>query len=904
MADGEEDFSSLPLEERFANKSWKVRKEAYGSAKTVFENTADESDPAFVPFLRDPDLWKGVVTDSHVAAQADGLAAYCAFLKFGGTQACTRSRGFTIGPIAEKCLPAPKAKPGALEAILLFVKFDKADPVFEALVPQLTHKLPKMVAATFSAFTAIHHNYGCKTVDPKQTLKTLPTGFAHADKNVRVEVQNLAVELYRWLGEAIKSFFWAGLKPTQQADLEKLFEKVKQEPPPQQIMFTAAQEYAMASASPAAEDGGEAADTGFDDEGDEEEVDGYNLADPVDVMSKIPKDFQDQMASKKWQERVEALEALHKAIDVFRIKPGPFDDIVQTLAANVGNVNIKVMTGAANCISKLASGLRGGFLAKYRGEVMRPLFSRLKEVGEKAKPVFLALQAVFETATLSDCLETTLEFLKDKNPRIKQGTSDFLVHCLEKTKTVPSKAEQKEIAEAGGKLLPESAPATREGGAKILGTLMKITGERATYAYLTGVDKLDKYKPKIAEYFETAKVVAKERPKPIVAPPKPAAPAGKKVVGKKPALGMKKPAPAAAAPPAPESPAKTAPRALPSKLGGVPKPGGLPTPGAGLKLQRKLAGPGSAASPSRRVADPPSEDTAPPPAAPKFGLGRGLAGRPIAKPSAPVESAPSPVSPAMNAMSAADRAELEELRMEKESSSRTIEDMKSERSRLNSTITELQNQNAQLIEDHTRDVLSIKAKETQLVRARSDAEAAEANVQKQQREIERLKRELARALRASAMSPPNATSDTGSIGIPETNSSIYQEPTGSAHAFARNGLHAGSRFESARPRSIVSASPSEEKENTGLESPGFGSRDGGLGRRKLSPTYGYSGIASPTRSSTRNSNTNLTEDDQQQPRSTEPAENWKRAAEVTSQLKARIEQMKVRQGLSRQPAQR
>jgi cytoskeleton-associated protein 5 len=565
---------------------------------------------------------------------------------------------------------------------------------------------------------------------------------------------------------------------------------------------------------------------------------------------------------------------------------------VQTLAANVSNVNIKVMTGAANCISKLATGLRGGFLAKYRGEVMRPLFSRLKEVGEKAKPVFGALQAVFETSTLSDCLETTLEFLKDKNPRIKQGTSDFLVNCLERTKTVPSKAEQKEIAEAGGKLLPESAPATREGGAKILGTLMKIVGERATYAYLTGVDKLDKYKPKIAEYHETAKVVAKERPKPIVAPPKPAAPAGKKVVGKKPALGMKKPAPPAAASPAPESPAKPAPRALPSKLGGVPKPGGLPTPGAGLKLQRKLAGPGSAASPSRRLAEPPSEDTAPPPAAPKFGLGRGLAGRPIAKPSAPAESAPSPISPPANVMSAAVQAELDELRKEKENFSRTIEDMKSERSRLNSNITELQNQNAQLIEDHTRDVLGIKAKETQLVRARSDAEAAEANVQKQQREIERLKRELARALRASAMSPPNATSDTGSIGAPET-SSIYQEPTGSAHAFARNGLHAGSRFESTRPRSIVSASPSEEKENTGLESPGFGSRESGLGRRKLSPTYGYSGIGSPTRSSARNSNANLTEDDPQQPRSTEPAENWKRAAEVTSQLKARIEQMKV-----------
>ncbi|KAI5293384.1 Cytoskeleton associated protein 5 [Ascosphaera acerosa] len=83
------------------------------------------------------------------------------------------------------------------------------------------------------------------------------------------------------------------------------------------------------------------------------------------------------------------------------------------------------------------------------------------------------------------------------------------------------------------------------------------------------------------------------------------------------------------------------------------------------------------------------------------------------------------------------------------------EDLRSEKTRLTSEILELQNQNAQLIEDHTRDVLSIKAKETQLVRARSDAEAAEQTTLKQQREVERLKRELSRALRASAVSPPN-----------------------------------------------------------------------------------------------------------------------------------------------------
>jgi cytoskeleton-associated protein 5 len=118
----------------------------------------------------------------------------------------------------------------------------------------------------------------------------------------------------------------------------------------------------------------------------------------------------------------------------------------------------------------------------------------------------------------------------------------------------------------------------------------------------------------------------------------------------------------------------------------------------------------------------------------------------------------------MSGLAAAERAELEELRIEKERLWKLNEDLRTEKTRLSSQVTELQNQNAQLIEDHTRDMLSIKAKETQLVRARSDAETAEQTVQKQLREIERLKRELARAVRASTMSPP-VLADGLSTGI-------------------------------------------------------------------------------------------------------------------------------------------
>jgi hypothetical protein len=70
---------------------WKVRKAAYEDAAKQFEVTPDEHDPAFRPFLNDPGLWKGAVADSNVAAQQDGIAALCAFLKFGGRENCTRS---------------------------------------------------------------------------------------------------------------------------------------------------------------------------------------------------------------------------------------------------------------------------------------------------------------------------------------------------------------------------------------------------------------------------------------------------------------------------------------------------------------------------------------------------------------------------------------------------------------------------------------------------------------------------------------------------------------------------------------------------------------------------------------------------------------------------------------------
>lgn len=867
----EEDFSSLPLTDRWVHKIWKVRKQAYEDAKKEFELSPDEYAPVFKPFLLDSSLWKGAVADSNVAAQQDGIAAYCAFLKFGSKEHATRTRGVTITSLCEKGLPSTRAatKASAIEALLLLCELDVPNPVIEEILPVLSAKQPKTVAAVLNALTQIIHNYGCKTTDPKPILKVLPKAFGHADKNVRAEATNLAVEFYRWLREAMKVMFWGDLKPTQQSDLEAQFEKIKAEGAPKQERLLRSQQAAKEKA-PAAGAGDE--DEGDDDVGQEpEEIDAFDLAEPQDVLKNVPGNFYDLLGSSKWKDRKEALEALHAVVNVPRIKDGDFGEVNRSLAKCMKDANIAVVTQAAQCIELLAKGMRKAY-AKYRSIVMQPIMERLKEKKVTvADALGAALDQVFAATNLTECLEDILAYLVHKNPQVKEGTMKFLVRCLRTTRDVPSKAEIGQIVDAAKKLLAESSPVLREGGAEILGTVMKIIGERAMNPLLEGLD--DIRKGKIKEFFETAEVKAKEKPK--APPPAPkAAPGGpKKVVGGGARKVVKKPA-AAAAPPRAETPPLAPQPTAKSKLG-LTKPSGI----GGLKAPQKKIGlasprrPVAAAPPPEDDYDEPSPEPVITPPRPRMGMGRGgLAGRSLAKPaaaSAALAAAAEP-APAPSGLTAVERAELEELRAVNESLIRQVDDGRQERSRLLSEIQELKNQNAGLIEDHTRDVLSIKAKETQLVRARSDAEAAEGTNDRLRRELDRLKRALSKAEQLGVQREDLMSPSLSGMGSP------IGDDWGRQRSSSRD------------QRTSYASTHSDEKENgNGDMMPPPYAR-----HKALSPDLGRygsggSGRASPAVRSVSDTpgaggNTNGN-----------GVESWKRAAEVTSQLKARIEQMKV-----------
>jgi hypothetical protein len=127
-------------------------------------------------------------------------------------------------------------------------------------------------------------------------------------------------------------------------------------------------------------------------------MDPYDLAEPVDVLAKLPPDFYDKLASSKWKERKEeALDPLLSVVNVVRIKDGHLDELVRSLAGRMSDNNIACVTVAAQCLECLAKGLRSSF-AKYKGSVVPPVLEKLKEKKQSVVDALAAtLDAVFDS---------------------------------------------------------------------------------------------------------------------------------------------------------------------------------------------------------------------------------------------------------------------------------------------------------------------------------------------------------------------------------------------------------------------------------------------------------------------------------------------------------------------------
>jgi cytoskeleton-associated protein 5 len=121
----EEDFSVLSIQDRLAHKNWKARVSAYESLVKTFQTTASDNDPAFKPYLNNPDLLKKIAIDANAVAQEKGLDCLVAFVKFAGENAA-RTREVVVPALVDKCLGSTRAgtRNQAIELTLQYVEVE------------------------------------------------------------------------------------------------------------------------------------------------------------------------------------------------------------------------------------------------------------------------------------------------------------------------------------------------------------------------------------------------------------------------------------------------------------------------------------------------------------------------------------------------------------------------------------------------------------------------------------------------------------------------------------------------------------------------------------------------------------------------------------------------------------
>ncbi|OAQ29474.1 ARM repeat-containing protein [Linnemannia elongata AG-77] len=367
----EENFTAIPVQERLDHKNWKARVSAYEELAKLFRTSVEDSD-----FRRYEGSLKKIALDSNAVAQESGLTTLIQFVENAPDP--NRTKNVVVPAVVEKCLSSTRAgtKAKALELILLYVEVDSADPVIEDVLPGLDAKLPKLVATTTNVLTSIIRTFGIKNLNVKPLVKKLPPLFGHSDKNVRAEANAMTIELYRWLGKAIMPSL-EDLKPVQQKELTEAFEKLPDERPTPQ-RYLRSQQAEMAAAAAAAEAGDGGADDAEAEKKKMPEVDAQNPSDPVDVNAKMEKNFYELLASKKWQERKEALDALLVLCNSPKILDSHYSELVGALGKRMADTNINTVIVAANCLEGLARGLRDSF-NKYKPSVAGLVMDRLKE---------------------------------------------------------------------------------------------------------------------------------------------------------------------------------------------------------------------------------------------------------------------------------------------------------------------------------------------------------------------------------------------------------------------------------------------------------------------------------------------------------------------------------------------
>ena len=408
--------------------------------------------------------------------------------------------------------------------------------------------------------------FGAKVIKISPLLKAIVPLMDHRDKDVREGGKKLIIEAYRWIGDIMKVQL-KDLKEVQMKELEGEFANLNDVGRAKPERWLRSQGPPKESTKESKADGEEDDDEEEDEPSQESEMDVFEMLDPVEILSKLPKDFYEKVEQKKWQERKEALDALFALVQNPKLQPGDYNELTKVLRKFISkDTNVMLVALAAQCLAGLAKGLRSHF----KNLANNSLSNVLEKFKEKKLNVVTALRdcvdAFYPILGIETIQEDCLAALKIKTPTVKSETCSFLARSFSKCPTTltTNKKILKGYISALMECLNEADPTVRDSATEALAALWKFLGESKVMPFMPDLDKLklDKIKEKSESIELSGKSAA---PKVKKAPVGPAKTGGARVT---------KPSPAEDPPPAKKPGSARAPAGKVVKSAGTSKKAG------------------------------------------------------------------------------------------------------------------------------------------------------------------------------------------------------------------------------------------------------------------------------------------------------------------------------------------
>ncbi|KAI8437861.1 hypothetical protein MSG28_012078 [Choristoneura fumiferana] len=245
---------------------------------------------------------------------------------------------------------------------------------------------PPRPQTTSNNFLAAAYLLGLNTCYPTEGLHTLSGRSTEEMMTVMPKAVDLEEILmlvtvpvifkpHRWIGAAIEPHI-ASLQAVVQQELRESFTTGGAQP----TRYLRSQQHRVRDAPSADAPDGAAEDEDVDAAGgDSVEMDPFDMLDPVEILSKLPKDFYEKLEATKWQERKEALDALDNLLKTApRLEPGDYADLVRALKKGltkyfVGGLELKP-DYEISCLAQQNSGMN--YRLRYSRTDMTFKFSR------------------------------------------------------------------------------------------------------------------------------------------------------------------------------------------------------------------------------------------------------------------------------------------------------------------------------------------------------------------------------------------------------------------------------------------------------------------------------------------------------------------------------------------------